>query len=180
MDQPPPAQPLPDPPPLLVWGGSDWPAYVEVLYQAFVQDFCSLAGVTFRGHRVTAPRMPEDQGKHASFWHVISEGKVEAERTPDPRRCERVPWIGWLVRRADNDPRLSWWENERRTSGGRETHVVILFERERFVVVLARRHNVREQRSYLVLCTAYLVEYGRRFERMLAERDAWKASHGQP
>lgn len=31
-------------------------------------------------------------GKEATFWHMIQEGRIEEDRTPDIRRCERIRW----------------------------------------------------------------------------------------
>lgn len=180
MTQSSPHPELPNPPPLLPFNGSDWGAYVESLYLAFCSDFCTPPGVIFQGQRVTAPRLPVDQGKHASFWHVISDGPIEKDRIPNPRRCERVPWIGWLIRHAESDPRISWWENERTTKRGPEKRVLILYAEQRFVVVLGPRVNKATNSAYIVLISAYFIESDRRLEALLAERAAWRQAQGHP
>lgn len=151
-----------EPPELLPFDG-DWPSYVEAVYEAFVETFVQ-SDVQFRGRRVTAPYRPESQGKHFSFWHVISEAphpsnRNEEDRIPNIARCERIRWIAWAVRQANaGTAGISWWENAR----GRDTHVVIWAEEHDFAVILGKR------RDYYVLKTAYCnLRSGRRrtFER---------------
>lgn len=166
------------PPPFrLADASGDWHAYLDEVFERFHADLVR-SQACFQGLRVLTPRHPEDQGKHASFWHVTSEGdRGEHERTPDMRRCERIAWIRWTIENAGRDPRVSWWENERRTRRGPQTHVVLLVESERFVVVLARRSNADGER-YLVLRTAYCVDRDHRLRRLIDERDAWRRRHG--
>ena len=99
-------------------------------------------------------------GKHFSFWHLISTGNDEENRTPDLRRCERISWIGWIISNIDTDPEITWWQNAR----GRNTHIVILHELEAYAVILAERNN------YYMLKTAYTVT-PRRVANLIRERD---------
>ena len=160
-----------EPPELLSFDG-DWPSYVEAVYEAFVETFVR-PDVRFQGYRVTAPYRPESQGKHFSFWHVISEAphpgnRNEEDRIPDIARCERIRWIAWAVRQADVGAEgVSWWENAR----GRDTHVVIWAEEHDFAVILGKRGG------YYVLKTAYSnLKSGRR--RTFA-KERWKFWEGQ-
>lgn len=134
---------LPD---LLPFSG-DWPSYEEALYKAYLETFVH-GELCFRGLPVKAKYRPETNGKGFSFWHVISEGKSEEDRTPDLERCSRIRWISWFIRHCEADPNLCWWENERRGN----THVVIWHEAERFAIVLAERNG------YYLLKTAYWVK----------------------
>ena len=131
---------LPD----LVLFGGDWNQYVEELYAVYLDDIVN-SGLRFQGLPVKSQYRPPSLGKGYGFWHVISDGSTEEDRIPDFRRCERIRWISWLIQNADQDPRISWWENKR----GHNTHVVIWIEEEEFVVVLAKR------REYYLLKTAY-------------------------
>jgi hypothetical protein len=74
--------------------------------------------------------------KGGRFWHCISEGPDEDQRTPDLRRCERIAWVREII------------EN---------------FQDQR-VMVWARRKG-REQRHYLWLEESYLVVLGERGHR---------------
>lgn len=150
--------PLPE---LLPFQG-DWPSYEDELYRVFVAEVVR-SGLTFRGQRVSCQYRPPTRGKHFGFWHLISEGEKEEDRVPDLRRCERLRWVPWVIRNADSDARVSWWENQR----GSNTHVVLWFEEEDFVVVLAKRAD------YYLLRTAYCVENAHRRKGLQRERDAF-------
>ena len=56
--------------------------YVEVVYRHFQHDFGSNRP-TFASQPIQLKRHPIEQGKEAVFWHLISEGKTEADRLPD-------------------------------------------------------------------------------------------------
>lgn len=71
--------------------GGDWQRYIEAVYACFKADFLDKT-VQYRGIRLGIKRYPEFQGKSATFWHIVSEGKQEDERLPDLRRCERIRW----------------------------------------------------------------------------------------
>ncbi|MFQ5753847.1 MAG: hypothetical protein ACE5HI_17815 [bacterium] len=137
----------------------DWEAYVEDVYQIFLDEIAH-ANLKFRGLKISCQYRPPTQGKHFGFWHVISEGKEENERVPDLRRCERIRWIAFLIENAEESDAISWWENERRGN----THVVIWHEEENFVVILSKRKN------YYLLKTAYCAEPHRR-KGFIRERD---------
>jgi hypothetical protein len=146
---------LPD---LLTFAG-DWQIYEDKLYEVYLNEIVD-AKLQFKGLKISCQYRPETKNKHFGFWHVISEGNTEEERTPDLRRCERIRWISYLIKNAETDSEISWWENKR----GSNTHVLIWHEAENFVVILAKRH------SYYLLKTAYNAEPHRR-KSFLKERD---------
>jgi hypothetical protein len=43
-----------------------------------------------RGTRLGLKRSPLTQGREVTFWHMISAGKVESERTPEWRRASAL------------------------------------------------------------------------------------------
>lgn len=149
--------------PTIIPFGGDWSSYVEAIYQVYVESVAN-AGLTFNGVKVTCQFRPESQGKHFGFWHVISEGEIEYDRTPDFRRCERITWIAYLISSVGTDADITWWENKR----GTNTHVVIWHEAENFVVILAARNG------YYLLKSAYCPE-SHRAKTFVKERDNyWK------
>lgn len=155
--------PLPD---LLDFTG-DWNAYVDEVYQAFLDDIVN-GNLVFQEMKISCQYRPPTMGKHFGFWHVISEGDEEEERTPDLRRCERIRWIAYLIANAVSSDEISWWENKR----GRNTHVVIWHEMGNFVVILAKR------KDYYLLKTAYCVQTNRS-RRFIRERDKfWQNQKG--
>ncbi len=135
-----------NPPQLVVFSGGDWETYQEELYAIYCESLRD-AALLFRGTKVVLQRKPEYKGKPSSFWHLTSEGEIEAERTPDLRRCERLRWIAWIIQASDSHPEISSWENERRG----DRRVVIWLEKENYAVILAKRNG------YYVLKSAYLL-----------------------
>ncbi|MBA4721266.1 MAG: hypothetical protein H2067_09085 [Alcanivorax sp.] len=127
-----------------------WEDYENYIYQIFMDTVVN-GRLRFQGCPVKSQYRPETNGKGFSFWHLISEGKKEEERTPDFRRCERVRWFSWLIENAATCDALCWWENRRGTA----THIVIWHEAEKFAVVLAKRNG------YFLIKTAYVVKSGR-------------------
>lgn len=99
-------------------------------------------------------------------WHLISEGRVEDDRLPDLRRCERLTWIRWMIENADNCASIDVWENRR----GREINTLLWLREEYLVILSARSEN------YL-LKTAYCTEYEHRIRKLQRERDA---ANGDP
>ncbi len=69
-------------------------------------------------------------------WHLIQEGHEEDERIPDLRRCERLPWIPWVISNAASHPEIDRWQNMQK----REINS-LLWYREECLVVLSQRKN---------------------------------------
>jgi len=145
----------------------NWERYEDELYALYLETVIQ-SGIRFRGLPIKARYEPATKGKGFSFWHLISEGEREEDRTPDFRRCERMRWVSWFIENAESYAELSWWENKR----GNNTHVVIWHEQESFAVVLAKRDG------YFLLKTAYWVKT-RRADDFRRERDAfWNTQKG--
>lgn len=146
-------------PPLvsLVDYDGDWNRYVDALYEHFCRDFVASAP-QYAGQRVRLKRHPVTDGKEATFWHLISEGKEEKSRTPDIRRCERIRWAHPLIECVGTD-RVRHWSNARKG----ETRIVIALPDFSYIVVLSRR------KDYMVLWTAYCIEQQHRREKLRKE-----------
>lgn len=146
----------------------DWNTYIEQLYEIYLEEIVR-GNITFRGLPVRSQYRPPTDGKGYGFWHIISDGPQEEDRLPDFRRCERIKWISWIVRMADSDNRIKWWENKR----GRDTHVVLWLEALDFAVILAKR------KKYYLLKTAYNVTKPHRKATFLKEYEKfWRAKNG--
>jgi hypothetical protein len=144
-----------DLPPLIYFNdyGGDWRSYCDALYALFLKTLIE-SGITYQGHKVSCRyfQQPNNcqpyENKHASFWHLISEGEKEEERTPDIKRCERILWISWIIENASKDGRIRIIQQNR---DSRISHVLWLYQ-ERYVVVLAIRQK------YYLLQTAYIAD----------------------
>lgn len=148
-------------PELLPFEG-DWSAYVEKVDAVFCLDLLR-SRTRFRARRVSVRSEPRDQGKEAGFWHAISEGSQETERTPDLRRCERVRWIRSLIECGDED-KVCIWETMR----GSDRRILIALRDFSYIVVLADR------KKYVLFITAFYVEREHRRKKLKKEWRAWK------
>jgi hypothetical protein len=157
-------------PPLVLFSdyGGNWERYVEVLYEYFRQDFIDDTP-SFRGARLALKRHPMEQGKEATFWHLISEGSNEEERLPDLRRCERIRWPRPIIEHADESG-IKVWENERKS----ETRICIWFEVIEYLVVLAVR------KDYILLWTAFPVTRSHRKRKLQKEYEAYIKANAAP
>ena len=142
----------------------DWNAYLDALYAGFKEDFIDGKPV-FRGRRLALKRHPLTHGREATFWHMIQEGRVEEERTPDLRRCERIRWIRPIIEHEADSAIKVWWNRRRR-----EQRICLWFERENYLVILADRGG------YILPWTAYLVEQPHRQRKLQREYEAYLES----
>jgi hypothetical protein len=139
--------------------GHDWEVFIAILYLMFTRDFIE-SSPSFEGERLELKREPlkEDEDKEATFWHLISEGDDEANRTLDEARCERIRWPRPVIEHCPCTE-IHRWESERRG----ETRIVLAFDDYSYVVVLARRSG------YLLPWTAYPVEREHRRRKLKKE-----------
>lgn len=144
-----------------------WKVYLDRIYEIFCRDVAN-AHLRFRGLPVRCRYHEPYEGKHASFWHLMSEGTVEAHRTPDLDRCARIPWIAPVIRHADDVTIVRTWEHERVTTHGRKIRIPLWLFQHDYAVILEPRED------YCLLVTTYCVRPGQKlkFEK---EWQAWTA-----
>jgi hypothetical protein len=144
--------------------GGNWDCYLEAVYQYFVVDFIRSLP-TFPGRRMKLKRYPITRGKEATFWHFIQEGKIEEDRIPDFRRCERIRWPRPIINAALSS-RVRCWRNMRHTSKGTAQRIVIALPDFSYVVVLD------DHGDYVLPWTAYWVEYNHQRQKLKKEYEA--------
>lgn len=142
--------------------GGDWAAYETELYGIFIAELAQ-GGVQYGGLSVGCRRHPEVAGRWASFWHLVQEGRVEDDRLPDLRRCERIRWVRWVIENAPTNAVIDVWQNTRGTDAN-----TLLWFREQYLVVLGQR------RDYWLLKTAYCTDRSMRIAQLRKERDAFR------
>jgi hypothetical protein len=146
----------------------DWPAFLNAIYAAFHSDFIT-SKPTFPGKRLALKRFPEHEGKEATFWHMISEGKDESERTPDLRRCERIAWprpmIDELAAVLQGSDRVLCWLQPRPNV----RRIVIAVPDFSYVVVLDDRGD------FVLPWTAFHVQYAHQQDKFRREWTAAQA-----
>lgn len=151
----------------------DWRIYLNRLHDCFVRDFIHSKPV-WPGKRVGVKRYPESEGKSATFWHLITEGAVESERSVNFRRCERIGWPRPMMDEFDEaDPgatgcRIVWWKETRRN----EERYLLAPADFSYLVVVADRG------TYVLPWTAFWLEHAhQRQKRERAFRQFWKATN---
>ena len=146
----------------------NWERYLTALYILFRKDFVE-SKPSFQGVKLALKRYPVIQGKEATFWHFISEGVDEAERTPDLRRCERIRWPRPIIEN-ESEPVVKIWENERRG----EQRICLWLEDQEYLVILAKRGN------YILPWTAYMVTHSHQKRKLEQEYVAFKMAGAAP
>jgi hypothetical protein len=148
----------------------DWSKYLGFIYQSFLKSVVD-AKLEFLGKPIRAPWHPPYDGKHYSFWHIISTaGKETGEqnRIPDIRRCERILWIGCVIANAtieEHFKKIWCWQNQREGKRGINTHTILYLHSNRFLIVL------REKPDCYQLVTAYTIEQTHHHCKLLKEKE---------
>lgn len=140
----------------------NWENYLSAIYQSFCADFIDVQ-IEFQGKRVGLKRHPVEAGKEATFWHFISEGSVEADRTPNIRRCERIGWPRAIIDNCD-DPGLLIWTEMR----GKDPRIHVWCESASYLLVLSDRGE------YVLPWTAFHVEYEHERRKYRARYERFK------
>jgi hypothetical protein len=148
--------------------GGNWSRYEAALYSFFRQDFVD-SNPVFEGTPVVLKRHPISQGKEATFWHLISEGRKEEDRLPDLRRCERIRWPRPVIEHSA-DALVKVWENQRRG----DKRVCLWLECSEYLVILTRR------RGYILLWTGYPVIHPHQKRKLQKEYEAYKKADAAP
>jgi hypothetical protein len=139
----------------------NWDRYLEVIYNFFTKDFVD-DQPKFQGRKLALKKHPMYLGKEATFWHIISEGKSEDDRTPDLRRCERIKWPRPVIENC-NDPDIKIWENLR----DHEKRACILLDSADYLVVIARRQG------YDLFWPAYPITWPHHKRKLIEEYEAY-------
>lgn len=126
----------------------DFIGYIEAVYNYFKADFVDSSPV-FQGTPFKLKRHPIEQNKEATFWHLTTTGKDEANREHDLRRCERIRWPRAIIDHAEQTLSIKIWEEK--VKG--DTRVLLWFENIDYLVVLSKRTG------YYLLWTAYPLDY---------------------
>jgi hypothetical protein len=139
----------------------DTSAYLDRLFKIFNEDFVKTQP-KFEGGFVYVDTTDEG-GKPKSFLHLTS---GDASKTLDMRRSERICWIRPMIENC-KDKELSVWENERpKKNGSRQKRICILYEKERFIVILRSKKNKNH-----FLITAYHMEHDNSLQKKIRERN---------
>ena len=150
---------------------TDFKHYYDAVYGVFHEDFVESHPV-FEGQKVVIRRMPIENGREDAFYHVTCKDFLHTQdRQPDLRRCERIHWIRKFIENykcenkdSDDCDGIKYWEapyhNRKR--------VFLLSEEESYIVILEKRQD------YILLITAYYIEYDRNMDKLLNEWEKYR------
>ena len=82
--------------------------YKEALYKIFKRDFID-NNVTHHGKTLDIIHEKLYENKERSFWHIISEGAEDTNRTPISWRAEVLPWIKPLIQEDGSCTQYKEW-----------------------------------------------------------------------
>ncbi len=144
---------------------SDWDKYIEAVYDIFKKDFVYSTPIWKPDNaQVRVNSTPMSQQKEFTFWHITSTGKVEEERVPDFKRCERIRYPKFLITNYPGQLVYAWEKDVKRSNGGREKRIHISNNDFSYLVVLSANKS-----SKRTLITAYFVE--KVYQRKKLEKD---------
>jgi hypothetical protein len=145
---------------------NNWPKYLESLYDCFKKDFIDEKPVFCAQKKKVIPaNFQKDQGKELTFWHLITEGRVELERTPYFQKCKRIKWPRVMIDNYKDESIRMWW-NERKN----KKRVCLCYGDWEYIVVL------EDRKRYFVLITAYPIEFESEKRKYIKEFEVYKAN----
>jgi hypothetical protein len=140
----------------------NWQRYEDEIFARFYTDFIESQPL-FLCEPVHATKKPLKKGKERGFWHCIQEGRIEEERMPDIRRCERICWARAVIEHAD-DPIIKVWPKQ----VGRKNRYMLWIEEADYLVILEKRP------CKWFLWTTYYTNYERTRTKLRREYEAHK------
>jgi hypothetical protein len=144
--------------------GVEMEAYLDILFNHFANDFVSNPPL-IHDRQVRVRKEPETNGRHYTFWHVISDGDCPEDlRELRSDRCERILWPKEIIVRC-TDPAIRRWRAIRK---GQLRGLIALPNFSYLIVLSLRGENAP------TLITAYDVEHKRQRKRLAEEWGEWQ------
>ncbi len=147
---------------------AEFKLYEDNSYNLFMQLYENLS-LFFENKPVKMKHYPPDYTPRSGFYHLTCENYDhtgnEEDRVPNLKRYERIQWPKAIIENIQKDcPHLRVWKNKRHG----KTNILILCVELKYVIVLSERTN------YLLLTTAYPIEYEHTMRKMLKEYELYK------
>ncbi len=170
--------------PLSNYGG-DWQAYEAALLKLFDLEYLvELPRLSTHEVRITCT--PLVKSVNPTFWHIITttrwEGDAQEDRIRKQSRCERILWpkailkaMSEVLAKTAAHP-VKYWANERQG----EKQILVALDDFSYLVVLKLRADAKSGKKYLVLWTAYDVEFASQRRKLERECEKYWAARGTP
>lgn len=154
---------------------SKFNTYEDATYELFLQLYESIS-FYFEEKPVIMKHFPPTYTSRSGFYHLTCENYNhtgnEDDRVPNLRRYERIKWPRIIIENIQRDcPHLRVWKNKRHG----KTNILILCVELKYVIVLSERKE-----GYLLLTTAYPIEYEHTLAKMLKEYEEYKKQKPLP
>lgn len=150
--------------------GGDYNKYIDAVYKIFEKDFI-LHKTCFGSHPLRLKVHPEFQERAYTFYHMTHKGEDEANRIPDLRRCECMPWAKPTIENVTLW-NLKFWRQSRRRSNNRICICIEGYDDTDYFVVLEVRS------TYVLLWTAFVSERSHETRKKMREYEEWKSHEG--
>lgn len=129
----------------------------DLLYKIFRKDFI-IDKTLYCNKHVSFSREIED-GKEKIFWHITTRDETSSgQRLPDFRRCERIPWLKPMLENSTNSQVLAWENIE----GNGIIKIYVWLRDHDYLTIMKKT-----KKGYLILLTAYWLEYKNSREKLL-------------
>lgn len=130
-------------------------AYIDTCEKVFRDGFSPQ--VLIAGRRFTANMRDMADGRPARFWHAVSEGREEEERTIALPRCEHLPWIRAIMEGAARGVCPIWHGEEGKVAASTPDFDYL---------VVSREIQIRERDERILLfITAFPIEHAHRRDK---------------
>jgi hypothetical protein len=153
----------------------DFQQYFKAIYDIFEADFINYKP-KFGSHQIGHKRKPIQECMYGlprmpyTLYHITHadfEKKGEKDRSPDLRRCERVPWARYTIEYTVKN-NLSFWEQER---NGKKNRICIMLDVQNdydYFIILEVREN------YILLWTTFVAQLSHEKRKKMDEYNNWK------
>jgi len=143
----------------------DYKSFINAVYAVFERDFVK-SQPEFGGQQLRHKKHPAFQDRPYTFYHMTHKGEIESERTPDLRRCERMPWARPTIEQTETLG-IKFWEQER--DGNHRVCIWLeVDDGDNYFIIL----DVRK--TFVLLWTAFHADYHHQIRKKQKEYEEWK------
>ncbi|MBV8802455.1 MAG: hypothetical protein JO131_05755 [Gammaproteobacteria bacterium] len=134
----------------------------DLLYEIFHRDFIATKTYCRQSHVGVSNALVD--GKEKTFWHITTrEDKKQAQRLPDFRRSERLPWLKQILENS-HEPEILAWEY---IEGDGSINLYIWLKAHDYIAILKKI-----KKRYVVLVTAYWIEFPNTKRKLMKKYNA--------
>jgi hypothetical protein len=150
------------------WNIDSYEAAIHVVYL----DIFRNPPVYYNGKQILPIVFPKQyKGRHWTFSHMTSTGKVEDDREFDLRRCERLTWVKKILMNLDH-PSIKKWRQIRRS----KSRIAIWHETQDFLIILEERTDTFKLITiFLTQAQKYKNQFNKEYQEYIKELNAGKA-----